>query len=37
MATISKDNSTMAFSKAREHLSVKRDSGPILATGNKVK
>ena len=37
MATISKDNSSMAFSKAREHLSVKRDSGPILATGNKVK
>ncbi len=37
MATISKDNSSMAFSKAREHLSVKRDSGPILATGNKAK
>ena len=37
MATISKDNSSMAFSKAREHLSVKRDSGPTLATGNKAK
>jgi len=36
MATISKDNSLMAFSKVREHLSVKRDSGPTLATGNKA-
>lgn len=37
MATISKDNSLMAFSKAKEHLSVKRDSGPTLASGNKAK